>query len=322
MLDIVAERETTLSHESLAIPARAQTWIDQTFLWTFSSLAVMAIAASLSAADRWPAPAGPRPEPSARPAPARPAPGPAPAPLIAFTEPEPGYPVISPFGLRRLPWEEAGRLHKGVDIAAPRGEPVLAAADGRVLKIGVDGGYGRFVEVGHAAGMSTLYGHLSAFEARPGMAVKAGQPIGRIGSTGSSTGSHLHFEIHDSKGRAVNPEMFMGHRFMTRAELPLKAAMRTPRRVRIAYVSFIPPAKEALIQARQAIQAAALEGQMRARKTAMAVVLPPSRVALLTADRPAASQSPAQPAAAAESGLEIVRAGVGGRVHGQILAGG
>jgi hypothetical protein len=228
-----------------------------------------------------------------------------PAPLIAFAEPEPGYPVISPFGLRQLPWEEAGRLHKGVDIAAPQGEPVLAAAAGKVLKIGVDAGYGRFVEIGHAAGLSTLYGHLSAFETRPGMAVGRGQPIGRIGSTGSSTGSHLHFEVHDAQGRALNPELFMDRSFMTRADLPVRAALRMSRRVRIAYVSSIPPAKQAQLLALQDARAEAVENRMRARSSAEVHLVPQKRVVL-----------------AASSGIHILGSGPDGRIHAVIQPGG
>jgi len=239
-----------LTQESLALAPRPYDWIDQAFLWTASSLTVITIAGALTSASRWPADAV-RTLPFAAP---RHAPA-APSPAIAFAAPVPGYPIISPFGLRQLPWEEAGRLHKGVDIAAPMGAPVLATADGVVTRIGVDPGYGRFLELVHKGGMSSLYGHLSAFEVRPGSVVKQGQPIGRIGSTGSSTGAHLHFEIHDPEGRALNPEMFLGKSFMRLADLPLKAAARLPRGpVRIAYVSFIPPAKAALMQARQAAE--------------------------------------------------------------------
>ncbi len=112
-----------MTQESLAISPRAGGWIDQVFLWTLSSLTVMAIAGALTRADRWPSGVSSQPRPARRLATAPPVQSPSPSvqrPLIAFADPEPGYPVISPFGLRRLPWEEAGRLHKGVDIAAPR----------------------------------------------------------------------------------------------------------------------------------------------------------------------------------------------------------
>jgi len=190
-----------------------------------------------------------RVERPAAPLPAAPAEPPA---FIAFTSPTPGYPVISPFGLRQLPWEEGGRLHAGVDIAAPSGEPVLAAADGVVVRAGLDGGYGRSIEIRHAAGLSTIYGHLGLVlpQYTPGVAVKAGTAVGAIGSTGTSTGSHLHFEIRDEKGRPLNPELFLGRRFATASELPLRDAQRFGRRVHMAYVSNIPKAKKQEMEAR------------------------------------------------------------------------
>jgi hypothetical protein len=184
--------------------------------------------------------------------PVRPFPPAEPPAFIAFTTPAPGYPVISPFGLRQLPWEEGGRLHAGVDIAAPSGLPVLAAADGVVVRAGPDGGLGRTVEIKHAAGLSTIYGHLGKLLPwiTPGVAVKAGTPVGAIGSTGASTGSHLHFEIRDDKGRPLNPELFLGRRFAEAGDLPLRDAQRFGRHVRVAYVSNIPKAKQEEMDAR------------------------------------------------------------------------
>jgi hypothetical protein len=192
-------------------------------------------------------------------APARPAPPPV---LIAFQSPLPGYPVISPFGLRQLPWEEGGRLHAGVDIAAPAGLPAVAAADGVVTQVAVDPGYGRFVELKHAAGLSTRYAHLSRVppQIAPGVAVKAGAAVGEIGSTGSSTGAHLHFEIRDDQDRPLNPEMFLGRSFAELRQLPLRAALRIPRGVRVAYVSNIPRKRREEMQARLEAAAAAEAG--------------------------------------------------------------
>jgi hypothetical protein len=199
-------------------------------------------------------PANLLPAPAARPRPAAPKTPPAPPTpvLIAFRAPLPGYPVISPFGLRRLPWEDNGRLHAGVDIAAPKGLPVLAAADGVVTRVAIDPGYGRFVELKHAAGLSTRYAHLDRFlpQIASGVAVKAGTPVGEIGSTGTSTGSHLHFEIRDDEDRPLNPEMFLGRSFATAAQLPLRLAERIPRGVRVAYVSNIPRSKREAMQAK------------------------------------------------------------------------
>jgi hypothetical protein len=184
---------------------------------------------------------------------AAPQPAPAPAPqFITFQSPAPGYPVISPFGLRRLPWEDAARLHAGVDIAAPSGLPVLAAADGLVTKVATDPGYGRFVEVAHAGGLVSRYGHLAKYapHIQPGVPVKAGQALGGMGSTGSSTGSHLHFEIRDAQDHPLNPELFLGRSFATEADLSLKAASRIPRGVRVAYVSNIPAARRKEMEAK------------------------------------------------------------------------
>jgi hypothetical protein len=203
------------------------------------------------------------------PQPAAKAPAPPPA-LITFQTPAPGYPVISPFGLRQLPWEEAGRLHAGVDIAAPAGEPVLAAADGVVSRLATDAGLGRFVEVRHAAGLVTRYGHLARYapQVREGVAVKAGERLGQMGSTGSSTGSHLHFEVRDAKDRPLNPEMFLGRSFATAADLPLKAASRFPRGVRVAYVSNIPRARRQEMEDRLELAAAADAAQAGAAELA------------------------------------------------------
>ena len=184
--------------------------------------------------------------------PAAPAPAPEPAVLIAFSEPLPGQAIVSPFGRRQLPWEEQGRLHAGVDIAADAGRPILAAADGVVVRVAQDGGYGRFVEMKHAEGLTTLYAHMGKVlpNITSGVAVKAGTPIGLVGSTGSSTGAHLHFEIRDRQDRPLNPSLFLDRKFATSDELPLRAALRTPRGTRVAFVSHIPASKRGLMQAK------------------------------------------------------------------------
>lgn len=183
------------------------------------------------------------------------------APDFVYGEPVAGYEIVSPFGLRKLPWEEAARLHAGVDIAAPFGYPVQAAADGVVERAGVDGGYGRFVEVRHAQGLSTIYAHLGAIDGavKPGAVVRIGQRLGEVGSTGSSTGAHLHFEVRDKKHRPLNPEMFIDQAFATVHDLPLKQAARLPRGVRIAYVSYIPKKKRELMEKEAAEKKAAEE---------------------------------------------------------------
>ena len=106
--------------------------------------------------------------------------------------------VSSPYGPR---W---GRMHEGLDIAAPAGRPVRAAKAGIVITAAAAGAYGNLVIVDHGNGETTRYGHLSAFDVAKGRAVTIGQVIGRVGSTGRSTGNHLHFEIRFS-GVAVDP---------------------------------------------------------------------------------------------------------------------
>ena len=131
---------------------------------------------------------------------------------IAFDTPVKGYEINSPFGPRRLSGQTA-RNHEGVDIAAPQGTSVYVAAEGSVVRSGYDaGGYGRFVEIRHPNGMSTLYGHLSRLDVASGDRLSAGEKIGLVGSTGRSTGPHLHFEVSRG-GRQINPVKVMGRSF-------------------------------------------------------------------------------------------------------------
>lgn len=110
----------------------------------------------------------------------------------------------SPFGIRRHPIFGIRRMHTGQDIAAPYGSPVAAAADGRVMYMGWFGGYGKIVILDHGEGVSTLYAHLSRILISPDAAVRRGQVIGLVGSTGYSTGPHVHFEIRIN-GRPIDP---------------------------------------------------------------------------------------------------------------------
>lgn len=133
--------------------------------------------------------------------------------LMAFVEPVKGHAVNSAYGLRRLATEAHARRHKGVDIAAPTGTSVFASAEGEVLRTGYDaGGYGRFIEVRHPNGMSTLYAHLSRVDVHTGEAVTADERIGLVGTTGRSTGPHLHFEVRRG-GEQVNPVSILGQQF-------------------------------------------------------------------------------------------------------------
>ena len=139
---------------------------------------------------------------------------------IAFTAPVRGYAINSPFGLRKLAIEAKARAHKGVDIAAPKGTTVFTASEGEVVRTGYDPeGYGTFIEVRHPNGMSTLYGHLSRIDVANGDAVTMGQRIGLVGSTGYSTGPHLHFEVRRNGGQ-VNPTKVVGQSFDVKVSVP------------------------------------------------------------------------------------------------------
>ncbi|HYD27369.1 M23 family metallopeptidase [Brevundimonas sp.] len=133
--------------------------------------------------------------------------------LIAFVAPLRGYAINSAYGLRRLASEARARQHKGVDIAAPQGTSVYVACEGEVLRTGYDAkGYGRFIEVRHPNGMSTLYAHLSRIDVARGDKVAADERIGLVGSTGRSTGPHLHFEVRRDHAQ-VNPTSVLGQAF-------------------------------------------------------------------------------------------------------------
>ncbi len=103
--------------------------------------------------------------------------------------------VTSAFGLRTDPFTGAEREHAGVDVGAPEGSAIRATSGGVVRSAGPRGGYGQAVEIDHGNGLTTLYGHASELLVQEGDAVEAGQEIAHVGSTGRSTGSHLHFEV-------------------------------------------------------------------------------------------------------------------------------
>jgi murein DD-endopeptidase MepM/ murein hydrolase activator NlpD len=113
-------------------------------------------------------------------------------------------PITSYFCYRYHPILHFTRFHAGVDIGAGWGSPIVAAGDGRVVGAGWGGGYGREVQIAHGGGITSLYGHMSEIVAAPGSFVRAGQLIGYVGSSGLSTGPHLHFEVRQG-GQPVNP---------------------------------------------------------------------------------------------------------------------
>ena len=112
--------------------------------------------------------------------------------------------VTSGFGWRLSPIEGSHEWHQGIDIAAETGTPVVSAANGHVLQSGWTEGYGYIVQIDHGSGLTTVYGHNSAVTVRPGEKVRMGQVIAYAGSTGRSTGPHLHYEVRLSN-TAVDP---------------------------------------------------------------------------------------------------------------------
>jgi murein DD-endopeptidase MepM/ murein hydrolase activator NlpD len=114
----------------------------------------------------------------------------------------------SPFGVRRDPFLGRPAIHTGIDLRGDAGEPVRATATGSVTIAGRRGGYGNMVEVGHGNGLTTRYGHLSEIDVKVGQTVRIGEVVGKIGSTGRSTGPHLHYETRIN-GEAVDPQKFL-----------------------------------------------------------------------------------------------------------------
>jgi murein DD-endopeptidase MepM/ murein hydrolase activator NlpD len=123
-------------------------------------------------------------------------------PLLGDTE------IMSGFGVRIDPFLSRPAMHTGLDIRAEIGDPVQVTANGTVTAAGWSGGYGKMVEVDHGNGFATRYGHLSEIDVKVGQQVKLGQSIGRVGTTGRSTGPHLHYETRID-GEAVDPQKFL-----------------------------------------------------------------------------------------------------------------
>lgn len=122
--------------------------------------------------------------------------------------PAPGAPISSGFGVRPDPFLGRAAFHAGIDFERGAGEDVRATAAGRVVSAGWSGGYGEMVEVDHGGGLSTRYGHLSSILVKTGDEVRIGSLVGRVGSTGRSTGPHLHYETRVN-GDAVDPMRFL-----------------------------------------------------------------------------------------------------------------
>ncbi len=111
------------------------------------------------------------------------------------------------YGMKYDPFTGYKRMHRGIDIANHRGTPIVTTADGKVVKVGNNGGMGKAVVVDHGYGFRTLYGHLSKSEVKVGQRVKRGEVIALMGSTGYSTGPHLHYEVIRN-GKNLNPRKF------------------------------------------------------------------------------------------------------------------
>jgi murein DD-endopeptidase MepM/ murein hydrolase activator NlpD len=116
--------------------------------------------------------------------------------------------ITSPFGYRRSPFGGGMEFHQGLDIAAPMGTTVQAASGGTVISAGWYGGYGNYILIDHGGGMATGYGHLSQIFVSAGQQVQKGQAIGAVGSTGMSTGPHLHFEVR-MQGKPTDPAAYL-----------------------------------------------------------------------------------------------------------------
>ena len=117
--------------------------------------------------------------------------------------------VTSPYGERIHPVKKTKSFHTGVDIGASKGKDIVAAASGKVIVAAYNSAYGNYIVVDHGGGVSTMFAHMSAFVSKVGDVVVAGDTIGKIGSTGMSTGPHLHFEVRIN-GKHTSPNRYIG----------------------------------------------------------------------------------------------------------------
>ena len=120
--------------------------------------------------------------------------------------------ITSGFGGRTSPLGDGIELHLGIDIAIAMGAPVVATADGRIVQSGPAGGYGNLVQIDHGNGITTLYGHNSQLAVSVGQTVKKGQVIAYAGSTGKSTGPHVHYEVRENDTAADPWKYLVAHK--------------------------------------------------------------------------------------------------------------
>jgi len=132
----------------------------------------------------------------------------APVNSYGLASPVQGGRVSSEYGMRTHPITGRRKMHSGMDIAAPKGTGVSSMANGKVTFAGKRGGYGNMIIVDHGNGITTRYAHLNSINVQRGQSVNAGQHIGGVGSTGHSTGNHLHFEVREN-GNSVNPRKYI-----------------------------------------------------------------------------------------------------------------
>ena len=125
-----------------------------------------------------------------------------------LANPLPGADITSTFGTRTDPLLGTAAFHSGMDFRSATGEPIHAAAGGKVILAGRNGGYGNMVEIEHAGGLTTRYAHMSRIDVTEGQEIMPGDTVGAVGSTGRSTGPHLHYEVRRN-GDAINPAMFI-----------------------------------------------------------------------------------------------------------------
>jgi murein DD-endopeptidase MepM/ murein hydrolase activator NlpD len=137
---------------------------------------------------------------------------------MPFANPIPGAKISSNFGYRKDPFNGRSAMHSGMDFKAPTGTPVRATGDGVIVRAGRKGGYGKTVEIRHKNGLITRYAHLSRINVKKGHKVNVGQVIGKVGSTGRSTGPHLHYEVRQGK-TARNPSKYIRVGFKLRGLL-------------------------------------------------------------------------------------------------------
>ncbi len=134
--------------------------------------------------------------------------------------------ISSQFGMRFHPILKSNRTHSGIDLKAPAGTPVQAALDGQVVFVGNRGQLGKTVVVEHSDGRQTVYAHCSRLLVNHGQAVAQGQVIAKVGSTGRTTGPHLHFEVRDNDGQAINPLLSLAPRDLPASGLALAKEQR------------------------------------------------------------------------------------------------